>query len=212
MIAIEAVFNDAWIHNIQRHFEQAAEPQIALTSLLPLLLHNVSGKRTAAVLVPLCNRHGQASVLFTVRSQKVSTHKGDVCFPGGHIEEGETAVEAALRETREELGEGIGSIRVLGVAENIVAVTGTLVTPVIAFIETDLQDFAHLSPSADEVDKVFTRSITELSSPAFKVLESYGFLGYQMPVFGPETAERIWGLTACVLDAVLQQAVLPNRI
>ena len=59
--------------------------------------------RRASVLVPLCNRHGVPSVLFTVRTKTVSSHKGHVSFPGGHREGGETAEEAALRELREEL-------------------------------------------------------------------------------------------------------------
>ncbi|CAN0525287.1 unnamed protein product, partial [Ectocarpus sp. 8 AP-2014] len=61
-----------------------------------------------------CNRDGVASLLFTVRSGKVSTHKGQVSFPGGHSEPGEDAVEAALRETREEIGDSLGRIDVLG--------------------------------------------------------------------------------------------------
>mmetsp|Transcript_40143 Transcript_40143/g.65946 ORF Transcript_40143/g.65946 Transcript_40143/m.65946 type:complete len:174 (+) Transcript_40143:1-522(+) len=59
--------------------------------------------RHAAVLIPLCNVNGRASILFTVRTDKVSTHKGQVSFPGGHLEPGETAAAAALRETGEEL-------------------------------------------------------------------------------------------------------------
>lgn len=59
--------------------------------------------RRASVFVPLCNRHGVPSVLLTVRTSTVGSHKGHVSFPGGHRDGGETAQEAALRETREEL-------------------------------------------------------------------------------------------------------------
>lgn len=60
-------------------------------------------------------------MLFQVRTGKVKTHKGQVSFPGGHIEAGETAVEAALRETREEIGPAIGPIRVLGQCQQLPA-------------------------------------------------------------------------------------------
>ena len=59
--------------------------------------------RRASVFVPLCNRHGVPSVLFTVRTKTVSSHKGQVSFPGGHRDHNETAEQAALREFREEM-------------------------------------------------------------------------------------------------------------
>jgi 8-oxo-dGTP pyrophosphatase MutT (NUDIX family) len=152
-------------------------------------------------------------VLLTVRTQKVSTHKGQVSFPGGHIESSETAIEAALRETIEELGEGIGPIRVLGVAQTLPAITGTLVTPVLAYVEKDLADLQHLTPSSDEVDVVFTCSIAELTHPDYRSMEerSRGGVTYRMPVFGDKSEHRIWGLTAMILDPILQNVVMPNK-
>ncbi len=69
-------------------------------------------------------------------------------FPGGHINDGETAVEASIRETYEELGCTVGHIQVIGTCQTIPAITGTLVTPIIGFIEKDVEDFSHLLPSA----------------------------------------------------------------
>jgi hypothetical protein len=60
-------------------------------------LNPVAGTRRAAVFIPLCNVHGAASVLFTVRSHAVGTHKGQVSFPGGHREGGERSHNTALR-------------------------------------------------------------------------------------------------------------------
>ena len=66
-------------------------------------------KRRAAVLVPLCLLDGELGVLFTKRSAtRVGSHKGHVSFPGGHMDAGETAREAALREYEEEVGLGLG--------------------------------------------------------------------------------------------------------
>ncbi|MBQ1630012.1 MAG: NUDIX domain-containing protein, partial [Firmicutes bacterium] len=63
----------------------------------------VGKRREYAVLMPLVKVNGEICFLFEVRSQDVA-QPGDVCFPGGRIEEGETVVEAAVREAREEIG------------------------------------------------------------------------------------------------------------
>ncbi|CAM9872091.1 unnamed protein product [Scytosiphon promiscuus] len=164
--------------------------------------------RRAAVLVPLCNRDGIASLLYTVRSSKVSTHKGQVSFPGGHLEPGEDAIEAALRETREEIGDTLGDIEVLGTCQTLPAVTGTPVTPVLAFVQQDVgQLLPSLVLSPDEVESVFTLSVSELLDPSFRVVDDSGPRG-RLPAFtaGPS---RVWGLTACITDGVLRNGIIP---
>lgn len=80
-----------------------------------------SGRR-AAVLVPLCHVRGEASILFTLRTSDVGTHKGQVSFPGGHIEEGETPADAAVRELVEEVGDVLhGRVDVLGMSDDVTA-------------------------------------------------------------------------------------------
>lgn len=80
-------------------------------------LSPVEGTRRAAVFIPLCNVHGVASVLFTLRSHSVGTHKGQVSFPGGHREGGERSHNTALR-----CGGGIGRrARFLGVGREVCA-------------------------------------------------------------------------------------------
>lgn len=208
------MFGQGWIRNIQTYCHHLPGERLRITPRYPMNLHEMAvQKKHAAVLVPLCNRHNQASVLFTVRTQHVSTHKGQVSFPGGHTEPGETAIETAIREAKEELGEGIGNIRILGIGQTIYAITGTLVTPVIGFLDKDVGDLSHLHPSEDEVSAIFTRSLEELTDPEQKIYERYQREGrvYQMPVFGPKEEHRIWGITAMILDAVLDKAVFPQR-
>lgn len=168
--------------------------------------------KLAAVLIPLCNRHGIPSIIFTVRTNTVSTHKGQVSFPGGHLEPTEDASAAAVRETKEELGDAIGQISVLGKFEAAPAVTGTLVTPVLGYVHDDISDLRHLNFSQIEVAKVFTRSFEQLLDPNYKTIQEVEWKGkvHRMPVYGNDDGdERIWGLTAIILEAVIAEVITP---
>ena len=81
-----------------------------------------------AVLIPLVNTDGGDALLMELRSQKVR-QPGEVCFPGGRAEPGETAVEAAVRETCEELGVTPDMIEVLGELKPLVMGDGREVLP-----------------------------------------------------------------------------------
>ena len=91
--------------------------------------------RKAAVLVPLCNVAGEASVLFTLRSQNVGSHRGQVAFPGGHKEGNESPEMTALRELTEEIGTEAGTgLSFLGRHRQVMAITGTMVYPVLGYL------------------------------------------------------------------------------
>ncbi|CAM9160855.1 unnamed protein product, partial [Chrysoparadoxa australica] len=152
-----------------------------------------AGKQ-AAVLVPLCNRHGEASMLFQVRSHSVGTHKGQVSFPGGHRQDGESFEAAALRETWEEMGSGVGPIDVLGYSHTVPAVTGTPVTPVFGWVKEDVGDFERFELSPDEVDTVFTLRLEEMMAPGSKLMEDLGVRG-RVPAFLCAGKPKVWGLT-----------------
>ena len=105
----------------------------------------------AAVFAPLCSVNGEASMLFTLRTMHVGTHKGQVSFPGGHIDEGETPTEAALREFEEEVMGLPAAPQALGVFHEAIAVTGTHVTPVLGWVPGIISDAADLQPHEAEV-------------------------------------------------------------
>ena len=149
-----------------------------------------TGKR-AAVMVPLCDVKGIPSVIFTLRSDKVRTHKGQVSFPGGHLDLNDECMEGcAQRECMEELGLRVVAptdrrlweaewrkrpyypeSNLLGRLPNCVAVTGTLVTPIVGYLGPI--DMAHVEASVnrDEVAEVFAMSIRELMTPTNVVHE-----------------------------------------
>ncbi|MBR3147067.1 MAG: CoA pyrophosphatase [Eubacterium sp.] len=74
--------------------------------------------RFYAVLVPFCLQSDTLSLLYEVRSGSVS-QPGEICFPGGHMEEGETPEECAVRETCEELGIGRNAVEVIGQGDTL---------------------------------------------------------------------------------------------
>jgi 8-oxo-dGTP pyrophosphatase MutT (NUDIX family) len=205
----QLIFNKQWINTIENRFKLF--PQNSL-QFMDGKFEDTS-RRQAAVLISLCNRFDEASVLFTVRSTKVSTHKGQVSFPGGHLNIDETPVEAAIRETYEELGNNIGPVLVLGQCQKIPSITGTLVTPILGYFEFDVGNFENFQPSEDEVAKVFTIPIYKLLDPTFRNIEYYTRSGIEveMPYFGIKSdSECVWGFTGKVLDVVIEEVLKPT--
>ena len=200
-----------WIINIKKYCNSLNNSKIFIHNMNPEFFP--TSKKKAAVLVPICYKHGQASILFNLRSNEVSTHKGQVSFPGGHLNEGESGKDAAVRETYEECGDNIGDIEIIGECQSIPSITGTLVTPIIGIIEKDVKDFEHLNPNKKEVERVFCRSLEELTNPNYREYYNVKRAGNEIviPCFGPDNDERIWGLTAIILNAVLDKVIIPNK-
>ena len=167
--------------------------------------------------VPLTNYCGEPAIIFTLRSNSVGTHKGQVSFPGGHLEEHESPIDAALRETNEELGLEIESLEGLAWCQTIPAITGTAVTPVIGHVGIDF-DHDHdsqLKVNKEEVDRVFFRTINELMLDRTTETLSRDGITMDFPVFGANhinKEERIWGLTAFILAAVIDKVLMPSFI
>jgi len=184
--------------------------------------------RRAAVMLPLVTVKGQASVLLNLRSQTVGTHKGQVCFPGGHLDLTDECMEiCASREVEEELGLRVRAPQdralweqewrkrpyfprsnILGRLPNCVAVTGTLVTPVVGFYgEVDWTQLERQF-NRDEIDDVFSMTIEELLNPANIIHENVR-MGANMPAF-LSGRHRVWGLTAFILHHFLMEVMLPS--
>ncbi|MEE0955934.1 MAG: CoA pyrophosphatase [Eubacterium sp.] len=129
----------------------------ALTAALeahgPSGLHfrNSSDAHESAVLIPLVKeKDGSASLLFEVRSSRLDAQPGDICFPGGRMEEGETAEETAIRETAEELLVKPSQVSILGRLDGMMGPTGGAIWPVVG----ELKDYDG-NFSKDEVGEVF---------------------------------------------------------
>jgi 8-oxo-dGTP pyrophosphatase MutT (NUDIX family) len=169
--------------------------------------------RRAAVFVPLTNYCGEPAVIFTLRSAHLSTHKGQVSFPGGHVDAGETSEQAALRETTEELGILHTHMEMVASGQTVPAITGTAVTPVVGWVRQEYDTHSTFTVSEKEVDRVFFRTIHELLTDRSVETLSRDGITMDIPFFHRADypkEERIWGLTAMVLAAVLDHIVVPT--
>lgn len=175
-----------------------------------------------AVLVPLLYHEGEISLLFEVRSLSLTWQPGEICFPGGRMEESDANPEAAaVRETSEELGVNKQDIRVIGSMEPILSPLGLILYPTIGYIE----EAARLFPNRQEVAEVFMVPLSYLLATEPQVahmemgtrpLEDFPFelLGHYPEEWKKRKTYRvlfyqyqgrvIWGLTAQVLQPFLK--------
>lgn len=154
-------------------------------------------ERPAAVLVPLVWHQGAPAVLLTRRTASLSQHAGQISFPGGKIDPHDpSAVHAALRETREEVGLAEENISVLGTLPDYVTITRFRVTPVVGLLVPPLA----LAPEPSEVAEVFEVPLGLVLDPRQYERHSYvrdGVAGvYLSLTFGQH---HIWGATAAML-------------
>jgi 8-oxo-dGTP pyrophosphatase MutT (NUDIX family) len=206
--------NSNLLRAMKDSFSNFPENRLMISKAVPNNLHiKKPGQRYAAVLVPLCNRNQVPSLVFTLRTQTVGSHKGHVSFPGGHVDNGEDAVAAAVREMHEEVGLAPEHVQVLGIAQTLPAITGTLVTPVIGYITKDIEDLSLFTQSKGEVDEIFTRTVDELLQPGVRGTEMLSRLGMtiKMPYYGKKgDPQCVWGLTAMILEGVIRQLLIPS--
>lgn len=121
----------------------------------------MDSRRSYAVLVPLVEREGGYDVLYEVRASTLRRQPGEVCFPGGQMESGETPEECALRETWEELGIPRERIRLLGRLDFIAHRANFLMQPVLGVVDSEAFS-PRLHPNPDEVEEFFLVPLSHL--------------------------------------------------
>ena len=132
-----------------------------------LRIHEPSLKQAAVAVVVVAGVNDEPAFLLTRRGGRLKRHRGQWALPGGRVDAGETAVEAALRELREELGLNLGPERVLGLLDDFPTRSGFRVTPVVMWGDTA----QHLVPDPDEVEAVYRVPLHDLEHPEVPRLE-----------------------------------------
>lgn len=107
-----------------------------------------------SVLIPLVEIDGDVHVLLEVRSAKIKTQPGDVCFPGGKQEENETIIECALRETWEETGIPPEDVEIVGEFDIQHEPERMALHTVVGVLKEETLKKVKINP--DEVETVFT--------------------------------------------------------
>jgi 8-oxo-dGTP pyrophosphatase MutT (NUDIX family) len=156
----------------------------------------IARARPAAVLAPVVARPQGLRVLLTLRASHLRAHSGQVAFPGGQIDPGETPTETALRETREEIGLEARFIEPLGWLDPYLTGTGFRVAPLVALIDPSFT----VTVNRLEVDEVFETPFSFLMNPANHHLEERIWQGRSRKFYVMQHERRyIWGATAGIL-------------
>jgi 8-oxo-dGTP pyrophosphatase MutT (NUDIX family) len=156
-----------------------------------------------AVLVPLLDLDGAPAVLFTKRRFDLRRHAGEVCFPGGRIDETDVdTLAGALREAEEEIGLPPDAVDVLGrLDETLVLRSAFRLTPWVARVPYPFP----YAPHPGEVERILYVPLAELARPGVHRTEHHEAYGHVHEVhFFQVGGETIWGATARILSRLLQ--------
>ncbi len=155
-----------------------------------------SVENPAAVLIAIMERP-RPSVLLTLRSDEMSLHAGQICFPGGRFQlEDRDFLQTALRETEEETGITQDAVEVAGFLEPYKTVTGYTVIPVVGLLRGEF----NLVPNHNEVEEIFEAPLAHLLDPANHERRSMERNGNLREFYAIRYEKRlIWGATAAMI-------------
>lgn len=159
------------------------------------------GLTRAAVLIPLFKKEGEYHVLLTRRTETVRHHKGQISFPGGRQDRGETLETTALREAKEEMGIQEKDVRILGELDDMCTVASDFcISPFVGLIpypypfeinRREIQEVIEIPLSALLDERKFREELTERKGQPFHVC------------FYEHGTHVIWGATAGILKQLM---------
>lgn len=178
----------------------------ALERLRGLLAHHVSIEidaphlRRACVLILLIRANGSWALLFTRRAENLAVHSGQIAFPGGGVEDGESLPDAAIRETEEEVGIPGSAVELIGRLDDLITNSGFLVAPFVGIVHEPNEYVMQES----EVVEIFEVPIDALLDPAKPEVRYVSYSDRKYPAyFYPYGQYEIWGLTGRMLKVFL---------
>ena len=165
----------------------------------------------SAVLVPVVVAGDEPTLLLTQRTDRVETHKGQVAFPGGMVDDDDRdRIHTALRELEEELGIPASAVEICGRLDDLATPTGFVITPVVGL----LRGLPEINRNEEEVDEVFQVPLSFFADPAHGERE-FRHVGSERREIWIYTynSRTIWGATAAVIRNLLAvlRTPLPDR-
>ena len=183
-----------------RFTDASLEKLRALLAQRPAIALDAPEYRRAAVLVPLVRDGDGWSIVFSRRADNLAAHSGQIAFPGGAVEAGETLESAAVRETEEEVGIARDRVELIGRLDDVITNSGFLVSPFVGTIGTRIEYIL----SESEVAEVFEVPIDALLAIDQPEVRYVPFRDRQFPAyFYRYDRYEIWGLTGRMLKAFL---------
>jgi 8-oxo-dGTP pyrophosphatase MutT (NUDIX family) len=178
---VDDLRNDAFLYNIRPKAE------------------DVASTKQGAVLILLHDGAQGPEVLITLRSEGLRSHSGQPSFPGGALESGESAIDAALRESAEEVGLASASVDVIAeLPQLFIPPSNFHVTPIVSYWR---EPHPLTTDESDEVMRAELIALDELANPANRIMLRHRS-GYRGPAFDV-AGMRIWGFTGGILDRIL---------
>jgi mutator protein MutT len=157
-------------------------------------------QRRAAVLIPLIRDEQGWSLVFSRRAENLAAHSGQIAFPGGAVEQGETLEQAVLRETHEEVGVPASSVELIGRIDDVITNSGYLVAPFPAVIH----ERASYVMQQSEVVEVFEVPLEALLAAENPEVRFVSFRNRRYPAYFYHYRQyEIWGLTGRITKAFL---------
>jgi len=161
-----------------------------------------NAKKSAVMLLIYENNDNQFEVLLTLRSSKLRSHSGQISFPGGRADDGETVIQTALRETFEEVGIRQENITVVeNLSQIYLPPSNSLITPVVGILDS----VPNLILSEDEVEEAFFVRLNKLLFEDCFAVEEREMNGMilTMPCWNIHPNIPLWGATAIILRELL---------
>ncbi|MBQ0833999.1 CoA pyrophosphatase [Marinobacter sp.] len=151
----------------------------------------------AGILVPVTDDPGNPEMIFTLRSENLSTHRGQVAYPGGKRDPGDLSLAAtALRETHEEIGLPPDQVEIISPLSQVMSRHGILVSPYVGVVP----EGHPLEPNPFEIDSIFRVPLSFFLEDRRERTDAIPF--QNQTIYVPSyrwERYQIWGLSAVVL-------------
>jgi len=159
-------------------------------------------KRAAVCVILTDDGEGGAALILTLRAKHLNAHSGQYALPGGRVEAGESAVEAALREAREEINLDLAQDTILGRLDDYPTRSGFLITPIVVWAPQG----AAMRANPAEVETIYRVRLFDLGlegSPEFAAIPESDQPVVRYPLLGT----LLHAPTAAVLYQFMEVAI-----